>query len=310
MVYISATGHEDWIFTEGQIEKLAFDLGGLAHVIVEPSRNFSFKLRDRSDGRNVFGASVGVSLPKQGFVKRFFLGRQFRKSSEILDAVRGAVTFSRSHMPATGWDWTDFQEQIFKRQRAALSASVSQSDADQLLEDFSAQLADLQAENRQLKDQVNYQVSEEIPSIHSYNNSGNVLDGIVKEIYPGEVVDRIRLAAKIAISVADAKGIDKRSLAVWEALYEQLDRTPALDELLSDLSRATKDPKRMASDVSDLLSRHGFSKSNGAHVKLEPRSGFVGLGNIISAKTPSDKRGMINFRKDIEKILGISNLPE
>ncbi|OWK33171.1 hypothetical protein [Sphingomonas dokdonensis] len=56
IVYISAIGFEEWRLSENEIEKLAYDLGGVAHVVVEPSRTFSFKLRDVSDGKNIYGA--------------------------------------------------------------------------------------------------------------------------------------------------------------------------------------------------------------------------------------------------------------
>jgi hypothetical protein len=37
-VYVSATGVSSWLLSQREIEKLSYDLGGIAHVVVEPAR--------------------------------------------------------------------------------------------------------------------------------------------------------------------------------------------------------------------------------------------------------------------------------
>jgi hypothetical protein len=131
-----------------------------------------------------------------------------------------------------------------------------------------------------------------------------------KEIYEGEIVDRIRLAASSALSAAEANGIDTRTASVWKLIVERMPRSAGLDELLADLGRATKDPKRMADELTALLCRHGYrSKSDNKHIRLEPDDGYEGLQNITIPKTPSDPRGLMNQRKQIERTLGIGRLP-
>ncbi|MGA1806248.1 hypothetical protein VHN57_15215 [Sphingobium sp. WW5] len=311
IIYISATGDGEWLLTEDAIEKLAYDLGGIAHVVVEPNRRFSLKLRDQSEGRNLYGGTIGVALPLHGFIRRFFLGRNFENVDELVDGLRGYVFNLRVHMPTAGWDWTDFQEQALRSQRAAYRGSLSQADADQLLDDFTKQLDDLQEENRQLKEQLSAQAAVTLAEDESYFATDGIFQSVGKEIYPGELADRIRFAAATALDAAEPKGIDERTIAVWRRVVQRVPRSPALDDLLQDLSRATKNPKRVADDLSRLLEQHGYrAKSENKHVRLEPQAGFVGLKNITVAKTPSDIRGLVNMRKQIERILGIGNLPE
>src|SRR5690606_18506527 len=77
-VYISATGSSSWLLSQREIEKLAYDLGGIAHVVVEPDRAFSFDLRDETLARNAYGGTVGLSAPGQGIVRRYYLGWQIQ----------------------------------------------------------------------------------------------------------------------------------------------------------------------------------------------------------------------------------------
>ncbi len=44
-------------------DRVAHALGGMAHVLVEPTRDFSFKLRNRTSGRNAHSGAVGIYWP-------------------------------------------------------------------------------------------------------------------------------------------------------------------------------------------------------------------------------------------------------
>lgn len=307
VIYVSATGNDEWLLTQDEIIKLAYDLGGVAHVVVEPSRDFSTRLKDASDGRNVYNGALGIAMPHHGFIRRFFLGRQFEEVTDIIEGIRDTATRLRGFMPSVGWDWADLQEHALRQNRTALRGAISQGDAEQLFDDFTKQLSDLQAENHRLTEQLN---SQAVSDITKEEDDPGILRSVGKEIYPGEVTDRIRLAAQTALSVVEANGIDNRTIAVWKRIVERVRRSPALDELLADLGRATKDPKRMADELTSLLQRHGYrSKSENRHIRLEPNEGYEGLKNITIPKTPSDARGLTNLRKQIERTLGIGKLP-
>ncbi len=310
IVYVSATGHDEWLLSQDEIAKLAYDLGGVAHVVVEPSRTFSIRLRDASEGRNVYNGALGIAAPYRGFIRRLFLGRQFEDVHDLIDGVRTAALRLRGSMPSVGWDWTELQEHALRRQRAALRDGLSQADADQLFDDYSKQLSEQQDEIRRLKVELASQTVTDIEKEELSSSAHNFLRRVGKEVYEGEFVDRIRLAAQTALIVADANGIDGRTVAVWKQIIERVPRSPALDELLADLGRATKDPKRMGNELSALLCRHGYhSKSDNKHIRLEPDNGYEGLQNITIPKTPSEIRGLTNQRKQIERTLGISKLP-
>lgn len=310
IVYISATGHEEWLLTQNEIEKLAYDLEGVAHVLAEPSRNFSMRLRDITEGKNIYNGTVGISLPGRGIIRQFFLGTQFEQISELIECVKTTSINLRGVMPATGWEWSELQEHALRSQQAALRGALSQDDANQLLEDYGKELASLQDENRQLKELINSQTVDNFENDYKKFKSEEISLKICDEIYPGEVSDRIRYAAETALSTKDTKGIDPRTIAVWQSILECIPRSTGLDDLLADIERATKDPNRLAVEVPKLLERHGYcEKGDNKHIRLEPKNGFSGLQSITVPKTPSEIRGLQNQRKQIERTLGIGILP-
>ncbi|WP_369676900.1 hypothetical protein, partial [Enterococcus faecium] len=96
---------------------------------------------------------------------------------------------------------------------AAFRGSLSKTDADQLLDDFTKQLEDIQEENRQLKDQLSQISAMSLADEERNFTTDSILQNVGKEIYPGELADRIRYAAETALDVAELKGIDERSIA-------------------------------------------------------------------------------------------------
>lgn len=305
-VYISATGDFSWLLSKCRIEKLAYDLGGIAHVVVEPDRVFSFDLRNETMERNAYGGTVGLSVPGQGIVRRYYLGWHIQGEEDLAAAVKAAASTLRSQMPAIGWDWTELQEQALRAQREREKDSLTEDEWNQLHQE---QIENLQDKIRQLEQQLSVSPAESLGTDEADFSTDNLVQRVGPEFYSGEISDRLRLAAKTTLSVADQIGIDPRSKAILQRVVERLPVSPALAELFQDLARATKDPKRVANELTSLLSRHGYSeKSDNKHIRLAARKDYVGLEPITLPKTPSEKRGLENLRKQIERTLGIHKL--
>lgn len=85
--------------------------------------------------------------------------------------------------------------------------------------------------------------------------------------------------------------------------------SPGLDELCQELTRATRDGKKLNAALKALLSRHGFThKADNKHSRMEPRPEFLGLQSITLMKTPGDRCGLDNLRSQIENNLGLTRL--
>ncbi|MCQ2004959.1 hypothetical protein [Rhizobium sp. NRK18] len=307
-IYVSASAKGAWLLSEADIESLAYELGGIAHVVVEPSRAFSYDLRDLTKGRNVYAGTVGIVVPGQGIVRRYHLGMQAYDSKELRAIIRVAAINLRSQMPATGWDWTDLQEQALRTQRERDKNRLTSAEKEQLYQD---EIDNLQDKIRQLELQLCMLPKEALNDSYNEFSNENFVRLIGPEIYSGEVFDRVRLAARIALNNADRIGLDTRSTSIMQRISNKLPASPALDELLQDLSRATKDPKRLASELTALLTRHGYvEKSDNKHIRLEAVAGYEGLEAITVPKTPSDSRGLKNLRNQIQRTLGLSKLTD
>jgi hypothetical protein len=307
ILYVSATDMDSWALSQTEIEKLAYDLGGVAHVVVEPSRRFSFRLRDVTAGRNVYAGAVGIFLPGSGMIERLFIGHQIPDSHAMMIALKHTVTTIRERMPTRGWDWSELQEKALINQRLALIDTSNSSDIEDLFNDFVKQLEESQLEIKMLKEQV-AKLQADLAECSANKSPDQLRFSLCDEVYPGEIWDRLRYAARMALSQAERIGLDQRSRFVLK-LVTETPPSPDLAELRSDINRATKDPKRLASEIITLLQRHGYQeKSDNKHIRLEAKPGFEGLGPITVPKTPSEIRGLKNLRKQIEGKLGLIKL--
>lgn len=305
-IYISSTAKSSWILSKRDIEKLAFDLGGIAHIAVEPNREFSVALRDKTNGQNVYGGTLGLLVPNQGVVRRYYLGWQLQDKNAIISAVKDAAIDLRSNMPTSGWDWSELQENALRAQRNRERNQLSAVENEQI---YVEEIENLQDRIRQLEQQLIKEPVDSIGTDQSEFSTENLVRLVGPEFYPGEISDRLRLAAKTTLSVADQVGLDARSIAILQRIVERLTGSPALQELIQDLSRATKDPKRVAKELKALLGRHGYvEKSKNKHLRLEAHSDYVGLEPITVSKTPSEIRGLKNLCSQIERTLGLNKL--
>lgn len=308
IIYVSAMGTEKWSLSKNDIQNLAFKLGGVAHVVLEPSRSFSFLLREKAEGANVYGGSIGLTLPEKGLVRRFHLGWQFRDKASLINELHNTTLNLRSQMPAESWDWIELQEQALHIQRNR--DKNQQHTTKQKEESLREEILTLKEQINQLKEQISSRPVTETIGQESWGLSNETLIGqIGPEIYHGEFSDRLRLAVIMALDVADQKGLDRRSKAIFQEIKKKLPVSPSLSNLIQDLEQIAKNPKKIASDATKLLSRHGYQgKSENKHIRLEAKKGYTGLEAITLPKTPSDNRGLKNQVSQIKQALGVNKL--
>lgn len=209
-------------------------------------------------------------------------------------------------MPAFGWDWTELQEQALRLQREREKDSLTEAEWNKLHQE---QIDNLHDRIRELEQQLSVSPAASLGTDEAEFSTENLIQRVGPEVYSGEISDRLRLAAKTTLSFGEQIGLDDRSKAILQRFVERLPASPALAELSQDLARATKDPRRVASALISLLTRHGYSeKSDNKHIRLEANKGFNGLNTITLPKTPSESRGLRNLKSQIERALGLTNL--
>jgi len=138
VVYVSAGFQGSHIVDP---DRLARDLAGMAHVVVEPNRPFSLRLKIEVDSENVYGGTIGIYWPEGGGRRSFFIGREYDSGDDIaraiFDEIRTALTNRRSLDRCT---WAYVQESVSRQAIQALRASGSQ-EVEKYIETFDKELA-------------------------------------------------------------------------------------------------------------------------------------------------------------------------
>lgn len=309
VIYVSASNNDHVII---EPSKLAYDLGGIAHVVVEPSREFSFELRNVCGGLNPYGGALGVSLPDRPNVVRFVPTDEHHKmDAERLNAR--LTEFVSSRVTRFGLDWYLLQEESARTLRQKLSDQVRVSEnklLDELSDVFRSELAAKEDEITQLKNRIS---ALQARSVSNISNSVNLVDTVVLEeripqIYKGEVSDRI--AKLLEYAKNNPAGLfEDRDMHIFASLSAMLPKSVEGIALKQQLKAAGSDYKKAPMRIGQFLEDLGFTKSDeGKHSKYIPPSNIRGLGQVTMAKTPSDHRSGKNNVSIVTKALGMTNL--
>lgn len=298
IVYVSAKFYGGYALDES---RLASDLAGMAHVVVEPNRPFSLRLKLEANSENVYGGSIGVYWPDGGGRRSFFLGRTYETSDElakaIFDEVRTALTNRR---PLERCTWASAQELVSRQTFDQLKATGSDK-VDKYIEAFDkelsakdAKLEDAEREIGRLRSELRIYQSH-TPSLSSVG----LKTGSEQDFYPNEIASIVIDAIKDYQSRVPA---DSRRAHVASALLAA--NTPdgkaatfrdRLKELLRGFTKLDQKTRRGLEEL-------GFTiAEDGKHYKIlfqgDERYTFT------LPKTGSDHRGGLNAASDIGRLL-------
>jgi hypothetical protein len=174
-------------------DELARWLSGMAHVVVEPSRYFSFALARNVNSKNVYGGAVGVYWPQGSAPPDRFLpsalGSPDEMQRRVSERVQAALTQIR---PVSQCTFGFLRELVSKAKveqlRAAgsteLASYVSAFDdeingKEQRLSELTREVQRLRAELRRYEDARND------------GDAGILARGEEQELYPGELKDAV-----------------------------------------------------------------------------------------------------------------------
>ncbi|MGV7120081.1 hypothetical protein [Sphingopyxis sp. 550A] len=290
------------LLSDNDLEHLADRLGGCAHLVVEPSARFSFKLADASGRRNAYMGAIGLALPGRGTVKRLYWesGQSLDDLKNMIVAVARAVaTQSRSQ----GASWSDIQEIALLDARRTASGTTFDAELEELykdeIQDKERQITDLRKSNEQQQEKILH-LEEEIGRSKISAWSAGFSDKLPLELYSGEIIEWLKKAVR---PYADRPDTHARGKVVLEAFLQVFARADGLREINDVLNRAAKDS---TSELQAFLESKGFTVRAGKHIVLEPPKDLKGVLNITLPRTPSDWRGNQNQKSDIKKALGLS----
>jgi hypothetical protein len=283
-------------------ERLARDLAGMAHVVVEPNRPFSLRLKIEVASQNVYGGTIGIYWPEGAGRRSFFIGHEYASGEDIAHAIfeelRTALTNRRSLDRCT---WAHVQEGISRQNIQALRASGSR-ELEKYIETFDRELA---AKSQRLED-AGKEISRlqrelQIHETRVRAGAGSLLQrGGEQDLYPNEVLSIVRQAiADASTRVANDSRRKHVLHAVLDATPEPEDSAASMREKLKELLRGSRG---LDAKMRRGLEEMGFSISeDGKHYKItfqdDDRYTFT------LPKSGSDHRGGLNAASDIGRLL-------
>lgn len=296
VVYVSADDRDKPFIDVDQTAKW---LSGMAHVVVEPSRSFSFNLMREVYSENAYGGAVGIYWP-DGVGKWLFLPTgNYSDPKEMQVAisrkVRASLLSQRTKRECT---WSNLQELIARRRLQELKDSGS-NDINEYIRHFDVEMASKDEEIQRLE-------SELSRSRYSRQLQSGVLDADVanlalvskeSDFYQGErldiVIDSLRTAA-------DAAELHGRRRDVLTDLIAQNSHAGEREQILDRLKQVMRQYDSMTASVRAEFESLGFSiLEDGKHYKLVYRDDA--RYPFILAKTGSDWRGGLNAFSDLKR---------
>lgn len=298
IVYVSAG------FKDGHLvnpDELAKYVSGMAHVVVEPDRGFSHRVKTLTKSRNVYGGTIGVYWPQSEARRSYFLRDDAPNPRaleiEVSKDVRVALSNRR---PRTSCTWVHLKETLARTRLEELKASGSTA-IEEYVAAFDAELAAKQA----LVDAAEQEIARltaEVKRLAASEQSatgGLLQQGQEHDLYEHEIQDIIHAALEGAMRGARPGSRRQHVLADLLASNPPFGASQRLEEEIKTLLKTYRD---MDSRTRNTLARLGFDLTeDGKHYKAifqgDPRYTFT------LPKTSSDHRAGKNMASDINNTL-------
>jgi hypothetical protein len=281
--------------------KLASDLSGMAHVVVEPNRPFSLRLKLDVEGQNVYGGTVGVYWPEGTGRRSFFLGQEFESSTDLERAigeeVRSALVNRR---PLERCSWSTVKQLASRQAQAALLTAGSRDLAGyaelakQELNETQNKLDAAEREARRLQAEIRMYEAR-----LSASAGVTVKTGDEQDFFAGEIADIIRDALNDASSRVPEDSRRAHVLAAILAANPDGGEATRMREAIKSLLRGSNSiTAKLRRGLEDL----GFSiEEGGKHHKIMFRGDD--RYTFTLPKSGSDNRGGLNAANDIARLL-------
>lgn len=298
IVYLSST----WYNKPGlDAVKLAQWAGGMAHVIVEPSRSFSFLLAQKTHKMNPYDGAASIYWPEGGGTPSRFIPYHFssetRFSSTIANILRKALAGRRPE-PCVTWEYL---RELLLKARIERIREEGKSNINEYIEAFDEELK-LKNERTKLLEEENASLKRELSNQHNYTygqDSGCLKTPPEHELFPGEYIDILVHALKSASQRSQNNGRVKHVLDSFIKANKESGESDRIEKQIRSIFSSSENAgKRELKALEDI----GFQiTEDGKHYKLVFRGDD--RYTFSMAKTGSDWRGSKNWISDVTKRL-------
>lgn len=276
-------------------------MSGLAHILVEPDRNFSSSLMKAVNYENPYGGDIAIFWPNtQKTIKVEFSSKN--SAQTILQITSLILEENLKKRPRLGCTWSFVSELNAKKKIEELRKSESSQ-----IEDY---IRHFDQENTALKQQKNeaeselHQLKLELIQLRSQtrrNNDGNIsIKSSYTEAYPNEIETVIIQALEKSI---DYTYTPSRRYDIIKDIIDCNHQSPKNDELKKSIKNALKGYKSITKSIRDLFEEIGLEikSDEGKHLKFEYKHDKKFSFTI--AKSASDYRAGDNLTSDINKTI-------
>ena len=282
------------------VDELARWLGGMAHVVVEPSRYFSFALARNAGRMNAYGGAVSIYWPDGAAAQDRFLPSSFATANAMQSAIAARVRTAMTHIrPASNCTFEYLRELVSRRRIEHLREAGSTAVED-YIEAFDAEL---KAKDERLAS-LDREVGRLKAELRRYDNSdrqegGILTSGAEREFYPGEVRDAV---IHTLLHGRNALLPDGRRAHLISDLLEVNQASSAERDVEGEIKDAFSESGDLGGEQRRVLEDLGFSvEEAGKHWKAiyqgDDRYAFT------ISKTSSDHRAGKNLASTILKKL-------
>lgn len=298
VIYASSTWRNEPAFDSTELARWA---AGMAHVVVEPSRAFSYSLASRVDRTNPYEGAVAICWPHSNnrqtrlFPYHFDTSKTF--AAEITNVVRQALAESRPDYRCT---WGFIRELVFAHRVETLRREGTAS-IDEYVTAFDNELAATRNRLGISEQEVGRLKAELARTHHAFRSQedGLLKFGSEQDLYSGEHRDVIAHALRIAREHVLKDG---RVHHVLTSLLDANKPTGECDRLQQAIKDAVGNCTNIGNKERRALEELGFSLTeDGKHLKLVFRGDD--RYTFAMAKSGSDWRGMKNWVSDTNKNL-------
>lgn len=293
IIYVSSGFDGGWALNPIELSRI---LSGMAHIVVEPSRAFSFRLRKLTESKNAFGGSIGIYWPDSSARNLYFPKSGVHARAlliEIAKDVRKAISNRRQLSNCT---WTRLTELLARKHYEGLKAEGS-TVLDSYIEAFDKDQGAKDALISELQLELARRAAE-IKRLSLANNpvaGGLLLPGIEQDFYKNERLEIIVQAIQDALRSSRANSRRDHVLRDFLSVNEVEGNGRLLGEEIKSIFKTYRE---MDAKTRADLTKLGFDiTEDGKHYKAT----FQGDGRYTFSisKSSSDVRAGKNLASDI-----------
>lgn len=281
--------------------KLSKWLSGMAHVVVEPNRNFSFQLMEKVSGDNAYGGAVAIYWPN-GESKWLFMPQVYPPLGmelAVSNKIRQSLLTQETRNECT---WSFLQDLRSKKKIEDLKKSGSKEIED-YISIFDSDIKSKNEEIQRLKseiDRLKYSTSFLGTDVQTHCESNVSFCTKEKELYQDEIKDI--LISLLEDNFKNNISPNTRKFHIIEDILENNSCSGLRAQFVDEIKSLLNNYQRMDSATKSGLKRLGFEIiSESKHYKLV----FKGDDRytLILSKTASDHRTGKNSVTKIKRLL-------